>query len=73
MQEGGDMRIICIFIAHSLCYKAETNPPLQSNYTPIKMLKIYIYKIFVLSVFQSGGKTKVQCRLAERMDDFLVS
>ena len=30
---------ICICIADSLCYKAETNTPLQSNYTPIKMLK----------------------------------
>ena len=30
---------ICICIADSLCYKAETNTPLQSNYTLIKMLK----------------------------------
>ena len=30
---------ICICIADSLCYKAETNTPLLSNYTPIKMLK----------------------------------
>ena len=30
---------ICICIADSLCYKAETNTPLQSNYTPKKMLK----------------------------------
>ena len=30
---------ICICIANSLCYKAETNTPLESNYTPIKMLK----------------------------------
>ena len=28
---------ICICITDSLCYKAET--PLQSNYTPINMLK----------------------------------
>ena len=26
-------------IADSLCYKPETNTPLQSNYNPIKMLK----------------------------------
>ena len=32
----GDM---CICIANSLCYKAETNTPLYSKYTPIKMLK----------------------------------
>ena len=38
-QEGGDKGDICICIADSLCYKAETNTPLQSNYTPIKMLK----------------------------------
>ena len=30
---------ICICITDSLCYKAETNTPLESNYTPIKMLK----------------------------------
>ena len=30
---------ICICITDSLCYKAETNTPLQSNYTPIKMYK----------------------------------
>ena len=30
---------ICICITDSLCYKAETNTPLKSNYTPIKMLK----------------------------------
>ena len=30
---------ICICITDSLCYKAETNTPLQSNYTPVKMLK----------------------------------
>ena len=28
---------ICICITDLLCYKAETNPPLLSNYTPIKM------------------------------------
>ena len=32
----GDM---CICITHSLFYKAETNTPLYSNYTPIKMFK----------------------------------
>ena len=30
---------ICICITDLLCYKAETNPPLLSNYTPIKMFK----------------------------------
>ena len=30
---------ICICITDSLCYKAETNTPLYSNYIPIKMLK----------------------------------
>ena len=30
---------ICIHIADSLRYKAETNTPLLSNHTPIKMLK----------------------------------
>ena len=30
---------ICICIADSLCYKAGTNTPLSSNFTPIKMLK----------------------------------
>ena len=30
---------ICICITDSLCYKAETNTPLQSNYTPIKKCK----------------------------------
>ena len=28
---------ICICITDSFCYKAETNTPLYSNYTPIKM------------------------------------
>ena len=32
----GDIRVC---IADSLRYKAETNTPLFSNYTPIKMLK----------------------------------
>ena len=30
---------ICICMAGSLCYTEETNTPLQSNYTRIKMLK----------------------------------
>ena len=30
---------ICICIADSLCYKAETNTPLLRNYTPVKTLK----------------------------------
>ena len=30
---------VCICIDDSLCYKAETNTPLSSNYTAIKMLK----------------------------------
>ena len=30
---------ICIHIADSLCYTAATNTTMQSNYTPIKMLK----------------------------------
>ena len=30
---------ICMHMADSLCYKAETNTPLESNYTPIKMFK----------------------------------
>ena len=30
---------ICICITDSLCYKAETNTPLWSSYTPIKMFK----------------------------------
>ena len=30
---------ICICITDLLCYKAETNTPLKSNYTPIKMLR----------------------------------
>ena len=30
---------ICICTTDSLCYKAETNTPLESNYTPIKMFK----------------------------------
>ena len=30
---------IYICITDSLCYKAEINAPLQSNFTPIKMLK----------------------------------
>ena len=35
-QEGED---ICIHIADSLYYTAETNTALQSNYTPIKKIK----------------------------------
>ena len=30
---------VCISVADSLCYKAETNTPLRSNYTSIKMFK----------------------------------
>ena len=36
---GGRYGDICICITDSLCCKAETNTPLQSNYTPIKMFK----------------------------------
>ena len=36
-----------ICITDSLCYKAETNTPLQSNYTPIKTLKKKADVIFV--------------------------
>ena len=35
---------ICICIADSLCYKAETNTQLKSNYTPIKMFKKKVRK-----------------------------
>ena len=31
---------ICVCISDSVCCKAETNKPLYSDYTPIKMLKI---------------------------------
>ena len=31
--------IFLIKATNALCYTAETNTPLQSNYTPIKMLK----------------------------------
>ena len=37
-QEGRDGDIF-ICIVDSLCYKAECNTPLKSNYTSIKMLK----------------------------------
>ena len=30
---------ICMHIADSLCYTAETNTTLYNNYTPVKMLK----------------------------------
>lgn len=33
---------------------------------------IQITRIFVLSLFQSDGKTKAQCRQAERIDDDLL-
>ena len=39
---GGEVpegRDICIQIAGSLCYTAESNTTLQSNYTPIKKKK----------------------------------
>ena len=39
MQEGREMGTYCICITDSLCYKAETNTTMESNYTPIKMLK----------------------------------
>ena len=38
MQQGG-YGDICIRIADSLCYTEGTNITMQSNYTPIKMLK----------------------------------
>ena len=36
VQEGGD---ICIHIPDSFCGTAETNTTLQSNYTPLKIIK----------------------------------
>ena len=50
-QEGGDMGDLCICIADSLCYKAETNTPLESNYTPVKMLKIIIIILHKIQKF----------------------
>ena len=44
---------ICICIAYSLCYKGETNTPLSSNYTPIKMLKKKKKQYSQLSPFSS--------------------
>ena len=43
---------ICICIADSLRYKAETNTPLKSNYTPIKMLKTKTSRHFDLIKFE---------------------
>ena len=50
---------ICICITDSLCYKAETNTPLKSNYTPIKMLKKKPKKLYeggniIIPTFQMG-------------------
>ena len=50
-QEGGD---ICICIADSLCYTAETNTTMENNYTPIKMLK----KTSKRKKFKNKNKTK---------------
>ena len=36
---------ICICITDSLCYKAETNTPLESNYMPIKIFYKNMKKI----------------------------
>ena len=49
---------ICICIAGSLCYQAETNTPLQNNYTPIKMLeKIILLMLIELSIIQNLIRT----------------
>ena len=40
LQEGGD---ICLHIADSLCFTAETNTTLYSNYTPTKNTSKLIY------------------------------
>ena len=49
---------ICICITDSLCYKAETNIPLKSNYTPIKMLKkkVILLEISITSTFSNWQK-----------------
>ena len=58
IQGRGD---ICICVADSLCYKAETNTPLWSNYTPIKMLKKNKNKLLSWnnssSIFQNTGNS----------------
>ena len=46
VQEGGD---ICIHTADSLCYTAETNTTLLSNYTPIKKtVQLHVFLICVI-------------------------
>ena len=53
---------VCICMADSLCYKAETNTVLWSNYTPIKIyLKINKHtkifpKLFLLQRHLGGGR-----------------
>lgn len=36
-EEGGD---VCTHVADSLCCAAETNTPLQSNYTPVNFFEV---------------------------------
>ena len=52
---------ICICIADSFCYKAETNTPLESNYSPIKMFKKMSGKVLVflyvyIYIFKDGSQ-----------------
>ena len=46
---------ICICITDSLCYTAETNTILQSNYTPIKILKNKQNKLHCILLYLTGG------------------
>ena len=59
---------MCVCIADSLCCGAETNTPLWSNYTPIKMLLkknkstvkmegiIFIIKVLILKLITFNSK-----------------
>ena len=56
---------ICICIADSLCYKAETNTTMLSRYTPIKMFKkiIMLFKVFAELAIILSVVVRVLCEI----------
>ena len=59
---------ICICITDSLCYKAETNTPLESNYTPIKMLKKKKRKKCQLLTVPQWGFSDCLCEFSHALE-----
>ena len=56
MQEGREMGTYCIWVADSLCCRAEANTLLWGNYTSIKMFEKKKKRTYVKVYMWRGGR-----------------